>query len=97
VLGGIASTVATMLRAGFFGLFFAFILGPAAGVGIAEVVRRAVRRRRTEYLWLAVGIGTILGALPALALALLTFNLWAIGTTGLFLALAVSAAAARLR
>jgi hypothetical protein len=97
VLGGIASTVATMLRAGFFGLFFAFILGPAVGVGIAEVVRWAVRRRRTPYLWLAVAIGMIVGSLPAILLLLLGLNLYSILTVGLFLALAISAASARLR
>lgn len=97
VLGGIAAVVVTLLRAGFFGLFFAFILGPAAGVGIAEVVRWAVRRRRTRYLWLAVAIGWVAGALPALLLVLMTLNVSAILTAGLFLAMGISAAAARLR
>jgi len=96
VLGGLVTLVVTFLRAGFFGLFFAFILGPAAGVGIAEAVRWAVRRRRTRYLWLAVAIGAVAGSLPALALALFG-NISSILTAGLFLTLAVSAAAARLR
>jgi len=97
VLGGLATLVTTMLRAGFFGLFFAFILGPAVGVGIAEVVRWAVRKRRTPYLWLSVAAGIFIGSLPALALLLLGFNLTSVLTVGLFLALAMSAASARLR
>ena len=54
VLGGIAGYLMTLLGA----WFFALILGPTIGIGIAEVVRLAVRRRRSRYLWLAVGGGS---------------------------------------
>jgi tetratricopeptide (TPR) repeat protein len=91
VLGGIASYLMTMLGA----WFFALILGPAVGIGIAEAVRLAVRRRRSKYLWLVVAGGMVVGALPSLLLAL--FSLWSLVTLGLFLLLAVGAAAARLR
>lgn len=34
--------------------WYAIILGPLAGGGIAEVVRRAIGRRRGQYTWLVV-------------------------------------------
>jgi tetratricopeptide (TPR) repeat protein len=91
VLGGVAAYLMTLLRFWFFGL----ILGPTVGIAIAEVVRFAVRRRRSRYLWAAVGGGIVVGALPSLLFALA--NLWALVTLGLFLVLAVGAATARLR
>ena len=91
VLGAIASYIVVLL-----GLwFFALILGPTIGIGIAEAVRFAVRRRRSRYLWAVVGGGLVVGALPALLLAL--GSLWSLLSLGLFLVLAVGAASARLR
>jgi hypothetical protein len=75
--------------------FFALILGPTVGVGIAEAVRFAVRRRRSRYLWLVVAAGMAVGALPALVVGLA--SLWGLLSLGLFLVLGVGAAAARLR
>lgn len=91
VLGGVASLLMMLLGA----WFFALVLGAPAGVGIAETVRLAVRRRRSRYLWLAVSGSMVVGALPALLLAL--FHPWSLLAVGLFLVLAVGAAAARLR
>lgn len=91
VLGGIAAYIMTLLGA----WFIALILGPAVGIGIAEAVRLAVRRRRSRYLWLVVGGGIVVGALPALLIAL--FSLWSLIALALFLLLAVGAAIARLR
>jgi len=91
VLGGIAGYLMTLLGA----WFFALILGPAVGMGVAEAVRMAVRRRRSRYLWAVVAVAMVAGALPSLILAL--FSLWSLITLGLFLALAVGAASARLR
>ncbi len=94
ILGGLASLVISLLGGAW---FFGLILGPTVGVGIAEVVRWAVRRRRSQRLWLAVGGGMLLGSLPALVLFLLHFSLWSLLTLGLFLFLAVGAATARLK
>jgi tetratricopeptide (TPR) repeat protein len=94
VLGGITSYLMIMLRGAW---FIALILGPAIGIGISELVRLAVRRRRSRYLWLAVAVGFAVGSLPALLLGLVTFNLWFLLSLGLFLVLAVGAAIARLR
>ncbi len=94
VLGGLVSLLIALLGGAW---FFGLILGPTAGIGIAEVVRWAVRRRRSQRLWLAVGGGILLGSLPALVLVLFNFSLWSLLTLGLFLFLAVGAATARLR
>jgi hypothetical protein len=91
VLGGVASYLMTLLGA----WFIALILGPAVGIGIAEVVRLAVRRRRSRYLWLVVGGAIVVSALPMLLIALT--SLWSLVALGLFLLLAVGAAVARLR
>ncbi len=91
VLGGVAAYLMTLIGA----WFFALILGPAVGIGIAELVRLAVRRRRSRYLWLVVAGGIVVGALPSLLLALT--SLWSLIALGLFLVLCVGAAAARLR
>jgi hypothetical protein len=91
VLGGIASYIVTIIGA----WFIALILGPTIGIGIAEVVRLAVRRRRSQYLWMTVAIGIVLGSLPALLVSL--GSLWRMIAYGLFLVLAIGAATARLR
>jgi tetratricopeptide (TPR) repeat protein len=93
VLGGVAAYLMALLGA----WFFALILGPTVGIGIAELVRLAVRRRRSRYLWLAVGGGIVVGSLPALVLGLSVFSLWSLLTLILFLVLAVGAVTARLR
>jgi hypothetical protein len=91
VLGGIAAYLITLLGA----WFFALILGPTVGIGIAEAVRLAVRRRRSRYLWAVAAGAMIVGALPALLVAL--SSLWAMASLGLYLVLAVGAVTARLR
>jgi tetratricopeptide (TPR) repeat protein len=91
VLGGIASYLVTLLGA----WFIALILGPTIGIGIAEAVRFAVRRRRSRYLWLVVAASIVVASIPAL---LVSFgSLWRLIAYGLFLVLAVGAASARLR
>jgi hypothetical protein len=91
VLGGVASYLMTLLGA----WFIALILGPAVGIGIAELVRLAVRRRRSRYLWLVVGGAMVVSALPVLLIALT--SLWSLVALGLYLLLGVGAAVARLR
>jgi hypothetical protein len=93
VLGSLACLLMALVRSWFIGLF----LGPTIGVGIAEAVRLLVRKRRSRYLWLATGAGMVLGVVPAALLSLLGLGAWALLSLGLFLALAVGAAAARLR
>ncbi len=49
--------------------WYAIILGPLAGGGIASVVRWAVRRRRGRYTWLVVCGSILLGVLFKLLLS----------------------------
>jgi hypothetical protein len=55
--------------------WFIFFLSPAAGVGIAEVSRLAIRRRRGRYTWVVVCACIILGGLPMILLQLLGMTL----------------------
>lgn len=69
VISAVASLAATwgLSFIGFFGLFVA----PALGVGVAEVVRRAVRGHRSRYLPAVAVAGAVLGALPVIARGLI--------------------------
>jgi len=71
---GTGMAVALLNFLGFWGLFVA----PVVGGGLAEVVRAAVRRRRSRKLPLAAAIGGGVGALVALlpTLGLLLGSLW---------------------
>lgn len=51
---------------GMAGWWFALIISPLAGALIGAVVHRAVGRRRGRWIWLAVGVCIVLGALAAL-------------------------------
>lgn len=89
--------------------WLAVILSPLAGMGIAEVVRRAIRRRRGRYTWLVVSACILVGALPwmltvllptldaPITAASLTGLAWPLLWTIVYLAGAVGAAIARLR
>lgn len=58
--------------------FFVIFLAPLAGMGIAEVVRFAVRRRRSPQLFLVAAAGAALGALPLLLVTIIA----ALGSRG---------------
>lgn len=53
--------------------FFTFLLAPAAGVVIAEVVRAVINKRRGKTLFKVVIAGVILGGLPLILLKLVNF------------------------
>jgi hypothetical protein len=57
--------------------WFIFFIAPSIGVGTAEIVRRAVRRRRSRYLPLVAGVGAAAGITPQVLgpLALVAINL----------------------
>ncbi len=59
--------------------FFIIFLAPVAGVIIAEIVRFAVRRRRSRTLSQIVILAAILGALPTFGLLLLSLLLGGLG------------------
>ena len=62
--------------------WYAIILGPLAGGGIANVAHWAIGRRRGEYTWLVVCGCIVVGALPQLALSLLPLGGLAVNPTG---------------
>lgn len=53
--------------------FFTFLLAPATGVAIAEIVRAVTRKRRSKRLFRLVSTGVIIGGLPLILINL--FNL----------------------
>ena len=90
-------------RIGFFSIILTMTAAPAAGAGIAELIRRIFKGTRGQYFWLAASIGVVIGSawftvLPLL-LGLLAGNfgsIWAlIPLVGL--GILVSAMVARMR
>ncbi len=89
--------------------WLALFLSPLAGMGIAEAVRWAIRRRRGRYTWLVVAACILVGALPwmliillpilsaPIAAASLTGIAWPLLWGIIYLVGAISAAVARLR
>lgn len=53
--------------------WYAIILGPVVGAGIAEVVLWAIRRRRGPYTWLVVSAAIVIGVLVKVVLSLLPY------------------------
>ncbi|HRJ40861.1 MAG: DnaJ domain-containing protein [Caldilineaceae bacterium] len=101
LVSAIAAPLVGMLLSGFgfFGLIIAFIAGSGAGSLLAQIIRRAVGRRRGRRLPAFALIGIISGVLVgSLALLLFTgfFLLFDI-TTLLFTGLAIAAAYPQLR
>lgn len=88
--------------------FFTFLLAPAAGVGIAEVVRFVIKKRRSKRLFKLVSAGMVLGGLPLILIAIFNltlglgsgsvslFSLIPLGYQILYLVLAVPSAYYRL-
>ena len=62
--------------------WYAIVLGPLAGVGIAEVVRWAIRGRRGQYTWLIVCGCILVGALPQVLRSLFSLFSSAVGPAG---------------
>jgi len=95
ILAGIGSFLLRLV--GGFWLIFIIFLAPAAGVVVAEAVRRAVHRRRSLHLWKVMAAGIIIGCLPMLLVSLFSLNIWAILLQGYFVISATTSAIARLR
>jgi uncharacterized membrane protein YeaQ/YmgE (transglycosylase-associated protein family) len=72
ILGFIGSYVVTYIG------FFTLLLAPAMGTLIAEVVRRAVRRRRSRQLFLFSTVAAVVGSLPILLLVVFGSGLFSI-------------------
>ncbi len=101
IVCAIASPLAGLLlgEMGFFGLWIAVLIGSAAGGVLAELIRRAINRRRGRYLWIAALGGVLLGVLMGnIAIFLFSgfFPLFSLVTL-IFTGLALSTTYARLR
>lgn len=65
--------------------FFTFLLAPAVGVAVAEVVRLVIKKRRSKRLFRLIAIGVVIGALPLIAINLLrVFNQFSAGVINLY-------------
>jgi hypothetical protein len=97
VLSGIASFRVILIGGiGFFGWFIIAAGAPTAGALIAEAVRFVVRKRRARNLFLTVGAGVALGALPALLFQILFFDLFGVIFQVIYLFIAVPVVYTRL-
>ena len=76
IAGGIIFFVAGML--GYFSFFIIFAAAPTAGMVIAEAVRWATQRHRSQRLFLIISIGVVLGALPFVLWSLFMLDVYSI-------------------
>lgn len=96
VMGLIAVFALTLVvRLPFIGLFLGILAGPLVGEITVRIVER-LTKKRGRPMQLAVGLGLVLGSLGLLLLSLLQPSLFTLVLV-LFVVLAVSTAAARLR
>lgn len=107
IFGAIVAAILAYLGAyvtqliGFF-IFFIFLISPAIGVGIAEVVRRVIKRRRSKRLFQVIAGAAALGGLVKLIPSLLaliffgSFDLFGLIWTGVYVVLMVSSLYYRL-
>ena len=73
-VAAIVSAIGTALAASLLGIvgIWGFLIAPVVGGGLAEVVRWAVRRRRSRYLGRWAVVGGALGLLPVAAFPVVT-------------------------
>lgn len=86
--------------AGLLSLYVGFLilfLGPLAGGLIAEIVRWAVRRRRSRYLSLTAAAAFVLGCLPLFLFPLLSGALFGLLWPAVYCAMGAGTVYARLR
>lgn len=73
--------------------FFAFFIvipgGPVAGAIMAEAVRFVINRRRARSLFVTIGVGAALGALPVVMYFLFHFTLFGLIFQGIYLFTAI--------
>ncbi|GAB1471467.1 hypothetical protein MASR2M66_23450 [Chloroflexota bacterium] len=97
LLSGLASFLVTLIGGiGFIGWILILIGSPTAGTAIAEAVRAATQRRRSRALFLTVGAGVILGALPMLVLQGLVGNIFGLLFQAIYLFIATPLVYTRL-
>jgi hypothetical protein len=89
LLSLLASSIIAALSAfiGFFMFFLAAGIAYAGGRIIADLLLRVLRRRSRALFWV-VGASVVIGALPAVAFLLFTFNFYALISLGIFVVVA---------
>ena len=100
LLVGLATylTILILGRFLFFGFLAAFFLGPALGGGVAELVRRAMGKRRARNFPIIGDIAFLVGVfIIAIPSGLFFWSLFSIGMAALLIILAASALYARLK
>jgi hypothetical protein len=94
VVAGIAAGLGSLLAG--FGFLVLFI-GPAVGAGAAEIVRAAVRKRRSRALNYVAAAAFVAGCLPIVAFSLLDRGLFGLLWPMIYVVLGAGAVYARLR
>jgi hypothetical protein len=98
----ILSVIASILFAlagtwlGFFAFFVVIPGGPIVGGIMAEAVRFVVKRRRARSLFLTIGVGAVLGALPTVLFFLFNLSPYALIFQGIYLFTAIPTLVYRL-
>lgn len=96
-LSGVAAFLVSLI--GGFGIFgWLLIAGgaPVASAAIAESVRFITRRRRSRPLFITIGVGVVVGALPVVLIQVLSINLFGILFQVIYLVIAVPLVYTRL-
>ena len=101
VIAAILSLIASFLISlvgsiGFIGWFLVIFGAPSAGVVIAEGARSVIKKRRSRNLFITIAVAVAIGALPAILLTLLRFNIFGLLFQGIYLALAIPSVYTRL-
>ena len=97
LLSGVASFLVSLVGGiGFFGYFLIAAGAPTAGVVITESVRAVTKKRRSRALFITVTAAVVLGALPMVALQLITMNLFGLLFQGIYLFIVVPLVYTRL-
>ena len=97
LLSGVASFLVSLVGGiGFFGYFLIAAGAPTAGVVITESVRAVTKKRRSRALFITVTAAVVLGALPMVALQLVTMNLFGLLFQGIYLFIVVPLVYTRL-
>ena len=94
ITAGFLSAVAAFLVSliggiGIFGWLLIALGAPAASAAIAESVRFVTRHHRSRPLFITVGVGAVVGALPVALFQLLSMNLFGILFQIIYLVIAV--------
>jgi len=97
ILSTVAAVLVTFISGiGFIGWFLAFSAAPIAGTTIAEGVRLVTRRHRSRSLFLTVGAGVVLGALPVMIFQIFSMNIFGIIFQVIYLVIATPLVYTRL-